>query len=124
MEQECSLRRAVDLYVAEQLRALTDLATDLSLHTTLARLAQLLLRQSAGAHCNGLVDVGDLSHEELACLIGSTRVVVTRLLARLKHEGTIECNGRSMRIMNRTRLRQHADRGDMRSSDWRSLKVL
>lgn len=109
VDENLQFRRAADRYAAQQLRALTELAMGLSLHTTMCRLARLLLRQlDAELQGSRQAEVNDLSHEELASLIGSTRVVVSRLLASLKREGTIDTGGRSIAILNEHRMRQHA----------------
>lgn len=125
MEEDPQLRRAVDRYAAQQIRALMALAAEVSLQSTMCRLARLLLRQVEQMEqgCSR-VDVSDLSHEELACLIGSARVVVTRLLARLKQEGIIDTRGRSIRILNAERLRHYAQGANSVHGDWPELMVL
>ncbi len=78
-------------YLGRQMRALTDLATDLALHDTGARLARLILRQvdaTSPTHEVPLID--DLSHAELAKMIGTVRVVANRQIQNLKREGIIE----------------------------------
>lgn len=112
LEHSEPLRLAVHRYVARQLRALTELAGDLALHDTMSRLARLLLRHfdtqapARGARVNL---VRDLPQGELASLIGSVRVVVSRLLAELKREAVVDLRGGSLRVLDLKRLLQHAE---------------
>jgi CRP-like cAMP-binding protein len=94
-------------YVAGQLRKLTDLASDLALHDTMTRLAHLLLRHSdpgASADSRGLQLLHSLPQEELASLIGSVRVVISRLLAELKRDAVIEFRSGAVHIADLKRL--------------------
>jgi CRP/FNR family transcriptional regulator, cyclic AMP receptor protein len=112
LERYPLFRRAVYCYIAKQLGDLTELADGLALHDTMTRLAHLLLRhfdtaKDTGAHSVNLIR--DLSHEELASLIGSVRVVVNRLLARLKKEAIVELHNGELGIVNLKRLLRHAE---------------
>ncbi|MGH8316707.1 MAG: Crp/Fnr family transcriptional regulator [Steroidobacteraceae bacterium] len=92
IEHPPPLRVAVHRYLARQLRALTDLAVDLALHDTMTRMAQLLLRhfdESTDAKAPKVNLIGDLPQTELASLIGSVRIVVSRLLAELQRGGLL-----------------------------------
>jgi CRP-like cAMP-binding protein len=112
LDRSAPLRLAMHRYVAHQLRALTDLAGDLALHDTMTRLAGLLLRHAniAGTgHRAASSLISDLSHEELASLIGSVRVVVSRLLAELKREGVVELRSGTIRVLDLKRLLQRAE---------------
>jgi CRP-like cAMP-binding protein len=105
-------RRAIHRCVARQLRELTDLAGDLALHDTMTRLARLLLRHLDGTQTgrvSGLNLIRDLSQEELANLIGSVRVVVSRLLARLKREGAVALHNGTVRVTDLRRLLRRAE---------------
>lgn len=104
-----ALRQALVRAAAERLRELTDLAEDLALHETSARLAHLLLRHfddepGSGGLLHGLV------HEDIARLIGSVRVVVNRLLNRFKHEGIIDAKAGHIRITDLEALLKKAER--------------
>lgn len=105
------LRRAICHYAAAQMRALTDLAADVALHDTMTRLARLLLRhfepQRAGKAQPNLIQ--GLSHEELASLVGSVRVVVSRLLGQLKREKTISLTNGTIHILDLKRLLRRAE---------------
>ncbi len=113
-------RLAIHRCAARQLRELTDLASDLALHDTTTRLARLLLRhfdetQAGGAA--GLNLIRDLPQEELATLIGSVRVVVSRLLAKLKREGVVELRHGAVRVTDLKRLLRHAEVKVQRAMD-------
>lgn len=112
MERFPALRRAMCRYVAQQMRELTELASELALHDTMTRLARLLLRHFDDSGRSGTFRpnlIQDLSHEELASLVGSVRVVVNRLIGQLKREGAIcLANGR-LHIADLKRLMRHAE---------------
>lgn len=101
------LRRFLMNYAARRLRDISLLASDLALHDTSTRLAHLLLRHldSAG---NEYVLAG-LTHEEIAQLIGTVRVVVNRLLNRFKREGLIHTTTGTLRITDIERLLEKAE---------------
>ena len=86
-------------YLGRQIRALEELASDLSLHDTVTRLSKLILRHvDQENHHRDLRLINDLSHEELASMIGSVRVVVNRHLTRLKKEGLLEISRKHMYV--------------------------
>ncbi len=101
LEESRPLRLAIHRYVAGKLREVTGLAGELALHDTSARLAHLLLRHFDSREDNLL---RDLPQRELASMIGSVRIVVSRLLARLRREGVIELHGGAVRAVDLKRL--------------------
>ncbi len=106
-----SLRNAMRHYIDQQMRQLSELATDLALHDTMARLAHLILRNYEESRVDPRRDLlHGLSHEELAHLIGTVRVVVNRLLKELREEGVIECQGGEMHVLNLQKLLHRAER--------------
>ncbi len=116
------LRRAFRGYVDAQLRYLADLAGDLAIHDTMTRLAHLILRYFDGEERRDAVRpnlIQDLSHEELAHLIGTVRVVVNRLLAELKREGIVDTEGGKLRVLDLEKLvrkAEHNIKGDATTS--------
>ena len=77
-------------YLAQRMRKLEELATDLSLYDTWTRLAKLLLHSVDKKHPHKKLRlINDLSHEEIANLIGSARAVVNRHIQHLKEEGIL-----------------------------------
>lgn len=106
LEESRPLRLAAHRYAGRKLRELSDLAVDLALHDTSARLAHLLLRHFAAKDDNLL---RDLPQRELASLIGSVRIVVSRLLARLRRQGIVDMRGGAVRSVDLKRLLAKAD---------------
>lgn len=105
------LRNAMRHYIDQQMRQLSELATDLALHDTMARLAHLILHNYEQSRANPRRDLlHGLSHEELAHLIGTVRVVVNRLLKELREEGVIEYQGGEMHVLNLQKLLRKAER--------------
>lgn len=82
--------RAFLPYVAKHICELENLATDLALYDTGTRLMKLFLHHTDKNISHPYLKlIHDLSHEELAKMIGSVRVVVNRYLQILKKEGII-----------------------------------
>ena len=106
LEGSRPLRVAAHRYAGRKLRELSDLAVDLALHDTSARLAHLLLRHFAAKEGNLL---RDLPQRELASLIGSVRIVVSRLLAEMRRQGIVEMHGGAVRSVDLKRLLAKAD---------------
>lgn len=77
-------------YLGQQMRSMEDLAVDLSLYDVYHRLLRLFARNVDAEDGNSLTLINDLSHEELAALVGSVRKVVNRNLQQLKREGIID----------------------------------
>jgi len=83
-------------YVGEEFRRMENMATDLALHDTMTRLASLILRNVNPEHPMAkktpppLYLINDLSHEAIARLVGSVRVVVTRHLQHWRKLGIID----------------------------------
>jgi CRP-like cAMP-binding protein len=104
------LRLAVCRYVARQLRELIDLAGDHALHDTMTRLARLLVRHFVSPQDDipkaNLIH--DLPQEELASMIGSVRVVVSRLLAQMRAEGVVSLRSGALGVLDLKRLLHRA----------------
>jgi CRP/FNR family transcriptional regulator, cyclic AMP receptor protein len=112
LERFPPLRLALQRQVAEKLRELTELASDLALHDTSTRLAHLLLHNLEETHAGdeaGLDPRLDLSQQELASLIGSVRVVVGRALAQMRREGIVAVHRGALRIASIKRLLARAE---------------
>jgi CRP/FNR family transcriptional regulator len=81
--------------------------TSVRLATTLLSLASRFGRPSA----DGTVTITlPLTHQNLANMIGSNRVTVTRKLQELHEEGVVRATGRNALAVNLDRLRAHAAR--------------
>jgi CRP/FNR family cyclic AMP-dependent transcriptional regulator len=78
-------------YLGRKMSLLSELAADLTLHDTGVRLARLILRHvdpDSSKHEVRLIN--DLSHEEIAHMIGTVRVVANRQIQNLKRQGIID----------------------------------
>lgn len=104
METHPELRRAVFRAAARQMRDLASLAEDLALHDTATRLAHLLLRHFDAQIKGGTNLIHDLTHEDLAHLIGSVRVVVNRIINQFKREGIVHTNAGKLHVTDLERL--------------------
>jgi len=99
-------------YVADRMRHLEDLSTDLALHDTLTRLARMILHHvdqkgipSVHVHNRYPVRlISDFSHESLACMVGSVRTVVNRHLQQLKKDGTVDFHRGHLAVINLEKL--------------------
>ena len=93
-------------YLAKQLRSMEDLAIDLSLYDVYERLVHMLLKFSRKEHDKETLEIIDnLSHEELASMVGSVRKVVNRNLQRLKKEGIIDISRKQLKLESLQKLR-------------------
>jgi CRP-like cAMP-binding protein len=77
-------------YVARQLRQVEELATDLTLYDTQERLLKLIVQNMERKDESGQGMLDNLSHTELANLIGTVRHVVDRHIKKFKEDGIIE----------------------------------
>lgn len=102
--------RALDIaahrYVADRLRDLSELAGHLALHDTSTRVAHLLLRHFDAKGHNLL---HDLPQRELASMIGSVRIVVSRALAQFRRHGVVELRDGTIRVVDLKRLLANAE---------------
>jgi len=98
IQQHPELNKTFIPYLARQMRSLEGLATDLAIHDTYTRLARLFLRHTKPDPAHNLQLIHDLSHEELAKMIGSVRMVVNRHLQKLKEEGLVEIHDHHLAV--------------------------
>ena len=75
-------------YLCQQLKAMEEYASNVTLIDISTRLAKLILK-NMNAKSHKLELINDLSNEELANLIGSTRAVVNRHLQEFKNDGIL-----------------------------------
>lgn len=96
-------------YLGEQMNSLAGLATDMALHDTEVRLARLILRHldSPGDRTPRLIN--DLSHETMAEMIGSVRVVVNRQLQHWKQEGIVDVHRGHLEVIALEKLKKRAE---------------
>lgn len=93
-------------HLSRDCHAAYDMARSIGLCQSVSeRLARFLLDWSNGAAADGAVRVKlALTHEEIAQLIGASRETVTRTLSEFKRQHTIELNGSTLVLKNRTVL--------------------
>lgn len=91
-------------YLASQMRKVEELATDLSLHSTSKRLIKLILNNLAPTKEDPAILLQNLSHSEIASLIGTVRHVVDRHINELKSSDTIETQQRGIVIKDAKKL--------------------
>ncbi|HHH49030.1 MAG TPA: Crp/Fnr family transcriptional regulator [Gammaproteobacteria bacterium] len=97
LDEHPEFNRQLLPYLGEQMCSLAGLASDLALHDTETRLARLILRHVDSSatgndqHATPRL-INDLSHEFLAEMIGSVRVVVNRQLQHWKQEGIVDAH--------------------------------
>ncbi len=91
-------------YLGEQMRTLENLAADLALHDTVTRLGKVIMRHAvpgdmvAEPHATPVKLVHNLSHETLARMTGSVRVVVSRHIQHWKEQGTVDVRRKELAI--------------------------
>lgn len=97
--------------VAAYLRTASDMAVDRTCLRAGQRLARILLRLGSTAGTQSL-DGSSLSiavsHEELGCMVGSSRQTVNRILGAFQDEGLVEVKRRVLTIKSWDRLEQLA----------------
>ncbi len=94
IDEHPAFNRMLLPYIGQQMNSLANLSADLALHDTEARLARLILRHIDEAQPEHVEPklINDLSHESLAEMIGSVRVVVNRQLQHWKREGIVDAH--------------------------------
>ncbi|QIR76458.1 Crp/Fnr family transcriptional regulator [Sulfurospirillum diekertiae] len=95
-------------YVAKQLREVETLASDLSLYDTTTRLVKLIAKNiETQGDKQTLKLINNLSHEELASLVGTVRKVLNRNLQSLKKQGLIDIKRKEIFIKDSQNLLEH-----------------
>jgi len=90
MREYPHFERLIYKQISTQMRNLESLVVDISLRDTKERLLKLLLKNIEIFDKRGVEILKNLSHTEIANLIGTVRHVVERHLKDLKSEGLIE----------------------------------
>jgi CRP/FNR family cyclic AMP-dependent transcriptional regulator len=96
-------------YVASQIRYVEELAADLTLLDTKERLIKLIIQSLERSERTGHNLLENLSHAEIAKLIGTVRHVVDRHIKQLKEEGIIEAGRRKIALKNLEKLQEKLD---------------
>ena len=107
LSKEPSFQRFFFPYIAKQLRSMEELAVDLSLYDVYQRLIRLFAKYvDANAKHPKLGIIENLSHEELASMVGSVRKVVNRALQKLKKDGIIDVSRKQIKLLDLQKLLQ------------------
>ena len=96
-------------YVAGQIRHVEELASDLTLLDTKERLIKLIVENIEKSRSTGKNMLENLSHAEIAKLIGTVRHVVDRHIKQLKAEGILETGRRKLALKNLEKLQEKLD---------------
>lgn len=88
IKEHPSVNKTLLPYLSRQMRTLEEYASNVTLINISTRLARLILK-NINSESNELELINDLSHEEIANLIGSTRAVVNRHLQQFKQDGIL-----------------------------------
>lgn len=100
------------LYMVKQMRSLEEYASNITLIDISTRLAKLILN-NVNTESKKLEKINDLSNEELANLIGSTRAVVNRHIQNFKSDGILQVGRKKVEIKNLQllldKLEKHAE---------------
>jgi len=92
-------------YVASQLKSMENLAISLSFYDVYQRVLQLFARFTHNVNGESKLKVIDnLSHDEIASMVGSVRKVVNRALQKLKQDEIIEVSRKNIHIKNFQKL--------------------
>ena len=91
-------------YIANQMRHIEELASELSLYSTSQRLINLILKNLAPAKEGTKTLLQNLSRNEIASLIGTVRHVVDRHINELKSQGIIETKRKNIIIKDIQKL--------------------
>ncbi len=101
LEKEPTFQKFFFPYIAKQLRDIENLSVNLSLYSVYQRVVNLFLKYIDTSEKRPKLRIIDnLSHEEIASLVGSVRKVVNRALQRLKEEEVINISRKKIELNN------------------------
>lgn len=99
LEKYPALNQKLLPYVGKQFLALEEYAINHTLFEIPARLARLIIK-NLNQESKKLEFINDLSNDEIANLIGSTRAVVNRHFQEFKNEGILKIGRKEMEVLN------------------------
>lgn len=92
-------------YVASQLKSMEDLAVSLSFYDVYQRVLQLFAKFTKTTDGESKLQIiNNLSHDDLASMVGTVRKVLNRTIQRLKKDGIIEVSRKNIHIKNFQKL--------------------
>lgn len=86
-------------YIINKMQRLEEYVIDVSLEDTPTRLAKLLIK-NMNTTSNKIELINDLSHRELAQLIGTTRAVINRHIQEFKKDGILKVERKYIEILD------------------------
>ena len=86
-------------YIINKMQRLEEYVVDVSLEDTPTRLAKLLIK-NMNTNTNKIELINDLSHRELAQLIGTTRAVINRHIQEFKKDGILKIERKYIEILD------------------------
>jgi len=101
VDRHPTIPKAIIASLSQRLRRMVALVHELSLVDVRGRLAELLV-QLAG---DGSIVELPWTNQEIAARIGTVREIVSRTFSRMAQEGVIRIEGRSVHLLDRSRLR-------------------
>ena len=104
MHEDATFNKLLFPYIAKQFRQMEELALDLSFYDTFHRLLKLLSKNIDDNNPSKLHLIHDLSHEELASLIGTVRKVLNRHIQQLKNDGIIDVKHKNIELKDTQKL--------------------
>ncbi len=104
MQEDPNFNKILFPYISQQLREMEELALDLSFYDTPSRLLKLITKNLNPDNPAQANLIHDLSHEELAALVGTVRKVLNRHIQQLKKDGIIEVKRKNIEIKDSQKL--------------------
>ncbi|WP_331862282.1 Crp/Fnr family transcriptional regulator [Sulfurovum sp.] len=104
MHEDPDFNKLLFPYIAKQFRDIEELALDLSFYDTATRLLKLISKNIDHQDQSRLGLLHDLSHEEIASLIGTVRKVLNRHIQTLKSEGIIDVEHKNIKLKDTQKL--------------------
>ncbi len=92
-------------YIARQMRSLESLSVSLSLYDTSERLMRLII-DNLDPKTDKPDLLNNLSHNEIAKMIGSVRQVIERNLKKLQREGLLDVGRKTLLVKNLNQLKE------------------
>jgi len=92
-------------YIAKQMRSLESLSASLSLYDTSERLMRLII-DNLDPKTNKPDLLNNLSHSEIAKMIGSVRQVIDRNLKNLEQEGLLDVGRKTILVKNLNQIKE------------------
>jgi len=105
IEEDPNFKQFFYSYIASQLKSMENLAVSLSFYDVYQRVIQLFSNfVSTKDNKPTLRVIDNLTHEDIASMVGSVRKVVNRTLQKLKQDGIIELSRKKIHIKNFQKL--------------------